>query len=362
MLAGRIVCFGKKLQIKVKQVTISQIAKEAGYGQSTAGHVLNGRAAELRISQKACERIQEVARKYNYVANPLASGLRGGRTRAVGILWSLGGPHANESVIRPLTFAISKREYVAYVSDCAATPLGPVAMLKSLKMRGADGIVMQVSDVDLLNHPQVAGLIRSFPMRVLVVPEPVSFDADLVIHDRLAAIRHAATYLLKSGRRRLVYVAKNLETINQSKGNAVLEAVAAFGGGATAQLVDVGQATSPSQCFSVFDDSPAISQADALLFSNDGFAAAGLRWLEQAGRRCPDDVAVVGFNNSELSELFSPALATVDRANLLLAEQIGQLIEHRLDHPDADYQTRDVPMEFICRASAGSAKGVPSSD
>ena len=333
-----------------KVLTMSQIAEKSGFSRSTVSHVLNGRADDLRISKRTCEHIQKIALAHNYIANPMARGLRGGQTRAIGILWSLGGPHANESMIRPLNAMLREHNYVSYIFDHDSDPINLIANLKNLRSRGADGIVLQISNQLCLDHPEAADLIRSFRLRVLVTQGPASFDADMVLHDRLAAIREAVAYLLEFGRRRLVYITGSLNA-NQFKADAIQQAVADFGHGATSDVVLLGQ-TPLAQSGTVFDASPAMACADAMLFSSDEYAAAGLRWLEQTGRRCPDDVAVVGFNNSEFSQMIKPALATVDRAHLPLVEQIQQLIEYRIDNPEADYQSRYVPMTFICRASA----------
>ena len=330
---------------------MSQIAEKAGVSRSTVGHVLNGRATALRISKQTSDRIEQVARDLNYIANPLARGLRGGQTQAIGILWSLGGPHASDSIIRPLCAMLNERDYISYILDHDADPVNLIANLKNLLSRGADGIVLEMgAHTDLANTPQVTELIRSFRLRVLVTVEPIEFDADIVIHDRQPAVREAVTHLLTSGRRHLVYAAGGIK-INQHKADAVIETVAEFGHGATADLVDLRKATS-AQSVALFDTFPALDHADAVLLSNDEYAIACLRWMEKTGRRCPDDVAVVGFNNSEFSQFFTPTLATVDRSYPTLIEQIEELVENRLSNPKADYQTRYAPMKFVPRESA----------
>ena len=345
-----------------RSLTISQIAEEAGFSRSTVGHVLNGRATELRISQRTCEHILEVARRHNYVANPLAAGLRGGRTRAIGVLWSLGGPHANESLIRPLTLAIKQHECVSYIFDHMfdrnATPDAAISILENLRSRGADGVVMQLGEKPQLDHPRVAELIRAFPLRVLVALEPIAFDADIIIHDRLAALRDATTYLLESGRRRLVYASGFLD-VNRYKAAAVEETVKAFGHGATVKLLDFGDIPAP-HCDSVLDRSPAVQDADALLFSVDEYALAAMSWIHQTGRRCPEDVAVVGFNDSEFAQLLRPQLASVDRVHQAVVDQIKQVLADRMATPDANFQNHYVPMRFIPRQSAfGPANSNP---
>ena len=68
---------------------------------------------------------------------------------------------------------------------------------------------------------------------------------------------------------------------------------------------------------SLLDQRPDI---DAVFAANDLMAAGALRALRDAGRRVPDDVAVVGFDDSPLAELTDPPLTTVHQS----AEQMGR--------------------------------------
>ena len=192
--------------------------------------------------------------------------------------------------------------------------------LKNLQLRGADGVVILLNVPSVLDIPGMRELIRSFPLRVLVTPEPIDFDADIVVYDRKAA-QHAATEaLLQAGRRRLLYVTNHLPP-NLYKFHTIQETVAAFGHGATADAIDL-QRTRLRGLVDCFDADPRCAEADAMLFSSDDYAAAGMRWLHCRGRRCPQDVAVVGFNNSEYACVLTPPLATVDRLDIVLVEQI----------------------------------------
>ena len=333
------------------KTTAAMIAEATGFARSTVSHVLNGRAAEMRISKKTTRLILNAANRYGYVANPLARGLRGQPTHAIGVLWSLGGAHSSESVLRPLNEIIARLGCVTYLFDHAAKVTGPLEILRNLSRRGADGVIIQFNLLDVLDAPGVADLIRSFPMRTLIVPEPIDFAADLIVYDRFHAIRTAVNELLAAGRRRFIYSALHLEA-NLGKAQVVLDTVAAFGQGAVATAVGLGKTTNQDDLPAILDADPRFAEADALLFSIDEFAAAGIRWLQRRGRRCPQDVAVVGFNNSDFARLFSPPLATIDRSNENLAEQLEQLLQNRMNHPESEFQTRQVAMRYIRRDSA----------
>ncbi len=82
-------------------------------------------------------------------------------------------------------------------------------------------------------------------------------------------------------------------------------------------------------------------------------ALALISWLQSNGIRVPDDVAVVGFSNTEMAECLDPPLASVERNDGQLADVIEQVLFARLETPALPPQRREVAMQFIWRESAG---------
>jgi D-fructose-responsive transcription factor len=70
--------------IEVK--SIADIAKIAGVAKTTVSAILNGRAAEYRISQKTCDKVKAVVEKYNYRPNRVARSLRIQKTHTIGLV------------------------------------------------------------------------------------------------------------------------------------------------------------------------------------------------------------------------------------------------------------------------------------
>lgn len=85
-----------------RRVTISQVAEAAGVARATAAFVISGRAPELRIAQKAIDRVNAVAKKLGYVPNQLARGMITGRSHVVGVIlggvWGKFGQYVIEAV------------------------------------------------------------------------------------------------------------------------------------------------------------------------------------------------------------------------------------------------------------------------
>jgi DNA-binding LacI/PurR family transcriptional regulator len=92
---------------------------------------------------------------------------------------------------------------------------------------------------------------------------------------------------------------------------------------------------------------------DAVFCFNDVGALYVMRDLQDRGLRVPEDVAVVGFNDTEPGRLWRPALASGDRKFADVAAAVERLLSTRLSDPEQPPRTETIEMNFLRRASAG---------
>ena len=90
---------------------------------------------------------------------------------------------------------------------------------------------------------------------------------------------------------------------------------------------------------------------DALFCVSDIFAAATLKAASNLGLRVPEDVAVVGFDNTASSVMVSPALTTVSQPSYLMGQQACELLLERIENPSAPTRRVVLSTELIVRAS-----------
>ena len=92
---------------------------------------------------------------------------------------------------------------------------------------------------------------------------------------------------------------------------------------------------------------------DALLCANDLLAVGALAALREAGLDVPRDVALVGMDNSALSEVTWPALTTVDLGSGERARIAAELLLERIEQPDREPAVVGVQPRLVVRASSG---------
>jgi DNA-binding LacI/PurR family transcriptional regulator len=86
--------------------------------------------------------------------------------------------------------------------------------------------------------------------------------------------------------------------------------------------------------------------------ASDLMGIGALRALHELGRRGPEDVAVVGFDDAPLASYADPPLTTIRQPVELLGQEMVRLLLHRLSDPDGEPESLILPTELVVRASA----------
>ena len=91
---------------------------------------------------------------------------------------------------------------------------------------------------------------------------------------------------------------------------------------------------------------------DGVFAGNDLMALGAMHALQAAGRRVPDDVAVIGFDDSSIATIARPMLTTIRQPIEEMAAQMARTLVERLDHPDAPPSSVVFEPLLVARASA----------
>lgn len=348
--------------------TLQEIAARAGVSASTVGLVLNGRGDKLRISQRTQARIRQAAEDLNYAPNYLARGLSGQRTQSVGIVWSLCGPHDSVGAVQYLAHQSYQRGYTAHIAESMSDTEPMTRVLRDFSRRMVDGVILQVGLKDCQDHAtflrqnaEWLKLLEGFHAVVLVTPDVLHLPYDRVEQSCRPAYGQAVDHLLRQGRRRWAMVSNDV--VNYRKYHAIRSAMAERGLDATdfachyltclpdeSGLVMRSPVPVPGQSERIRQ---ALAEIDAVFCSSDNMAAVVMRWLQEAGRRVPEDIAVIGYNDQFLGTCLSPPLASIARNDLKVVEAAAELFFDRLENGASEPRYKSIDPRFVPRASAG---------
>lgn len=341
-------------------VTIKQIAMQAQVSHGAVSAVLNDRQSSIRVSDETRKRILRIAEELGYRRNSLAAGLRGGKTRSVGLIWPFEDEAAGDASIgMQILRGLQGQDYATIHADHLSNIQRVIQTIDDMSARCVDALVIH-SFARFLRTPEIVKRLNRMD-NVLVVCQqliPELTKADQLVHDRVPGIQQVAEYLYKSGRKNPGIGLCMHEPDNHLKYHAFRDRWLEMGGSDHANLLlDFGLTNQPRDQ-KIFGSLSRICAkgcpVDAIFCINDMNALfAGHFVKHQLGLKIPDDVAVIGMNNIEATQVWEPPLASISRNREKLAKVANQMILSRIAKPQMPPQHESVAMDFVWRASAG---------
>ncbi|MHB9071646.1 MAG: LacI family DNA-binding transcriptional regulator [Sedimentisphaerales bacterium] len=328
-------------------VSIQQIASKVGVSKAAVSMALRNHP---RISGARRSEIHKIAIEMGYEPNILARALSGGRTKTVGILWGLmSGPHSPTETAQNIAMRVQANGYIPSIVD--TTYLDMVeSTISEYANRQVDAVILQWPYSEPLGESLISRL-KPFHATVIVAPREYPSRFDQVIQDRTSAMHEVATYLKKTGRSRPVVLIGF-----QSKADSYVKALREQGIEVARDLIVRKPAKSLDELFTVLGERIGMQQEkpDVVICNNDEEALVVMAWARDKGLRVPDDIAIIGFNDSRICKFMATPLASIAREDNKMVDAIEQMLCSRLKNPQQQQQKKVIPMRFIWRESAGS--------
>jgi DNA-binding LacI/PurR family transcriptional regulator len=290
------------------RATLETVARRAGVSRATASRVVNGSST---VAQEIRESVTRAVRELGYVPNTAARSLVTHRSDSIALVL----PEAHTRVFSDDQFFPRLIHGVSQELDAAdkqlvlmlATEPGSHRRIEKYGLAGhVDGIIVASGH---MADPLPAALMgTNIPV---VSNERVFGGADIpfVGVDAVGGVAAAVRHLVGSGRRRIAHLAgpqdmpagiDRLAGYRSAMSEAKLRQAVAVG--------DFTGASGETAMRQLVDDDPDL---DAVVVASDLMAHGALRTLRKMGRRVPDDVAVIGFDDVDLCLYTDPALTTI---------------------------------------------------
>jgi len=316
--------------------TIRDVAKLAGTSVSAVSAVLNGRKRHnIRVGEETRKRIHTAAAQLRYVPNPLAQSLV---TRKTGVL----------GLVFPFSSAFTDRN--PFCSDVMTGIFAAMVRAKyDILLHTAIGEDWNEADEFALLDPRVDGLILVLPTPgsailarchregfpcVALVHKPQSEDIYAVNADDLMGGRIATEHLIGLGHRRIAHLAGNARiATTEPRRQGYLSALEAGGISAEEALVVPSEFTTQGgyEAMQRLLDRPRSQQPTAVFAANDLCAEGAIAAIRENGLRVPEDIAVVGYDDTWFATMTQPKLTSVhmpiDEMAMRAAEMLITLVE-----------------------------------
>lgn len=330
--------------------TIEDIAQLANVSKSTVSRALNNSPL---ITQETRERIQSIAREHNFRINAPARNLSMRQSHTLGFVsYACGGSTSlGEDLVALEIMGGISHGLRALGYDLLIVPANPHdASWASLYLNSGrvDGFILITSTrkVHFINNLIDMGA----PFIVWGIPIPKS-NFCTVSGDNIAGGRLATEHLIRIGRQRVAFLGGPAEEMEvQHRFNGYEIAMQAAGRSVDPRMVvygDYSHASGISAMRRLLEQSPDL---DAVFVNSDLMAIAAIEVIQNNGKRVPEDIAVVGFDDLLLARYNNLPLTTI-RQNIPLAGKL--LAENLLQYIQSGVVTNvSLPVELVIRESA----------
>lgn len=340
------------------RITIRNVADEAGVSIATVSFVLNNRPGQV-ISEPVKKRVLAAAQKLNYAPSAAAATLARKQTANVAIIF-----YRNDLLITNPFYSFvvqgaikqaAASEYNILFSFMHDEYMDQSDLPKVIREKNAEGVLfMQAVSPELIRELQAREVAV-----VAVDCHPRLEDLDTVYVDNEGGARAACRHLLELGHEEIVMLTAPSEVpslVDRRRGFL-------------AELFDAGFAASDVQSIAeaeridflsgylksleLFKERPSVT---GVFCANDEMAAGALRAAHESGRRIPEDLSVVGFDDILMSQCVNPPLSTIGFDKEEMGKRAMKRLLDLVTKRDDDVLHEELDVELVLRASTGPRK------
>lgn len=304
-------------------MTIYDIAELAGVSASTVSRVINNKAG---IKASTRQKVQALLKEHNYSPDENARGLVNKNTKLIGIMLAdIRSAHHTD-----LTYVVEKylreKGYCGIILNAGAKAEEMEETIGLLEKRRVDGVLIVGS---VFQNDTVEKAISRHFAKIPVVFANGKFDLPnvySVLVDECDGVEHCVELLVQKGKKDIAFVG-DLDTPSSREKIRGFKRAMVRHGHPEESLVLLGSESSKEGGYQVTQKLlENYSEIQGVIYSEDLIAAGGMRAFWDAGVKIPDDMAVIGIDNTIYGELCCPQFTSLDNKMTEMASEAARIL------------------------------------
>ena len=329
------------------RITLKQLAEHLGLSRTTISMILNDVPEAARFPEETRQRVVESAKKLGYRPNYFARSLGSTRTYLIGVVAPDFGNGFESAVLSGFERRLLNTSYTSLVATHLWSPDLLQRHVETLCDRGAEGLLL------INSTPSESPGIPT----VTICTDRCPIWSTRISIDNAFGIRKAINHLASLGHRDIAFI-KGPEGggDTQERWNAVLSACKALGVRVDPRLMiqlerlELSTHETEAGRIAAEDLLRRDRPFTALVAFNDISALGAMIALREAGRKVPEDVSVMGFDDIEFASIAYPALTTIRQPLQEMGATAAELLIRKLANDESVQNIRLRP-ELIVRSS-----------
>jgi DNA-binding LacI/PurR family transcriptional regulator len=339
--------------MKFEAVTIKDIAKKLGLSTSTVSRALRD---SYEISPETKKAVLEYAKEINYRPNPIALSLKEKRSRSIGIIVSEIANSFFSQAINGIQSMANEKGYNVMITQSQESYEKEVLNMQFLSSRSVDGCVVSVS-TETEDFSHITDLYsKGFPI--------VCFDrvieglqTHMVIVDNIKAAYDATHHLIKNGYSKIACLTSAAHlSITKERLAGYKKALNENGIHFSENLVKYcphGGMVYEEVVAAMDELTTQKEKPDAIFATADKLTTNCMRYCKVTRIKIPENLAVIGFSNLDLTELLSPSLSVVRQPAFEMGRQAAEMLISMIESKRAvsEFHKKILPTEIFERES-----------
>ena len=331
-----------------KPISIKDIAKLSGFSIATVSRVLNKKG---QYSKETEQKIMDLVNTYGYTFNSAAKSLRESKSNTIGLIIPDITNEFYSTIALHVEHFFANAGYSVFICNAANSTQKELSYFKTLDSRLVDGIIC-ISGLQYF-PPNITS--RHIPIVCIDRYPENSDNIPFVRSDDTKGGYLATEYLIKKGCKKII----NIESYTASYNRRLRTE------GYEKALQDYNLPINKNLYLKVSGIDPSYVEAeilvaqflhqgntcDGIFASSDRAALGALYALQRFHLKVPDEVQIVGFDNTLYTMLCSPTISTISRNVIAMAETASQILLNIINEKKTGQQSIVVPVDLILRQS-----------
>ncbi len=332
-------------------VTMREVADKAGVSSATVSHVINDtRYVSEAVRQKVLAAMEEMG----YSPNVLARSLRMGKTNTIGLILPDSSNPFFAEIGRTIEATAFKRGFNVILCNTEGNIEKEYFYLDILSKKQVDGVIFVATG----DSPNSLHLLEKNRLPfVLVDREVKDFIGNMVVTDNYRGGYIATEHAVKLGHKKIAFITgpsnvtpsfqRKLGYLDVLKDNSIEY---------KPELTYKGDFHPESGRLATHYFLDLQNPPTVIIASNDLEAIGVIRGVFECGKKVPDDVSVIGFDNIELASYVTPRLTTINQPKVEIAETAMTLLINTMTNKVDSSQSVCLKTTLIARESSGVCK------
>lgn len=337
-------------------ITIKDVARLAGVDPSTVSRVI---ADNPRISVKTKEKVLKVMEELDFYPNAIARSLASRSTKTIGVIM----PHSTDQVfvnpfftevMRGIGASALKRGYNILFSTGNNSEEEYKATSSLVNGKRVDGLILLTSRID---DKTIDSLIKKkFPFVVVGKPSN-NADVNWVDNDNQEACYHATEHLIKLGHRRIGFIGGEFSYVFMGERfKGYKKALDLYEIEFSKELLSLGEFLEDGGYNAAKKLMEQKNKPTAVVVADDLMAIGAMKAVKAHGLSIPEDISIIGFNDTPLASYMDPPLSSMEIFVYDLGYNSSETLISQLQENGGHKKHIIIPTRLIVRNSTAEVK------